>query len=145
MPTTPLIEQFSQAPWLENIGQPHASAQVMGDFDEDDADSFFEPPYTDPYEALCVADHQAADQVRKTLRSKKPAQIAKKAYLAAWAHFPHPEVCGLISDDAETIMTLLQAQAPLSAFTLERIRWYQQGRAPWGYLGDYPGGQWLIL
>jgi len=71
--------------------------------------------------------------------------MAKAAYFAAWDSIPHPEVCAVVSDDAETILTLLLSGKALAPFTRERLDWYLRGRAPWGYEGTYPNGRWLVL
>jgi hypothetical protein len=146
-----LLEVLSNIEWLANVGHAAEDAQIMGSLEhiveqiERDPDAFFEPPYTDPYEALCVADHKAAAQIESSSHDPRPKAIAKRAYLAAWACLPHPELCGLVSDDAQTIAGLLLKGDPLGSFTSERLRWYEKGRVPWGYLGDYPNGRWLIL
>ena len=149
--TTELIARFLETRWLANVGQPEPNAQVWGTLDtlveaiEEAPESFFAPPYTNPYEAMCVEDHEAAARVEARSEDPRPKQVAKTAYLAAWARLPHPELCGLVSDDAHTIMALLIGGEPLRAFTAERMRWYEQGRVPWGYVGEFPTGRWLIL
>ncbi len=67
------------------------------------------------------------------------------AYLATWQILPVPEVCGLVSDDAETLATLLLAGAGLTPFSRDRLGWYLAGRIPFGYVGEYPEGQWIVL
>ncbi len=146
-----LFISLSKINWLANMGQPEADAQIMGSIEqiidkvEQDPDAFFEPPYTNPYEAMCATDHREAAQIESKTRDPRPESIAKAAYLTAWECFPDPELCGLVSDDAHTIAFLLLTDEPLRPFTRERMQWYEQGRMPWGYLGTYPNGQWLIL
>ncbi|UWG65438.1 hypothetical protein K5M76_04100 [Shewanella xiamenensis] len=106
---------------------------------------FFEPPYTEPYESLCVSDHQQADRLKPQVSSEIVAQIAKTAYLETWKIMPVAEICALVADDAETLATLLLAEVTLCDFTQERLAWYLQGRLPFGYQGNYPTGKWLIL
>jgi hypothetical protein len=146
-----LTERFQQINWLENVGQPTAEAESFGSVEEiirlieNDADQFFQPPYTNPYERMCVEDHQAAAEVETSAVKERAREAAKKAYLTAWSRLPIPELCGLISDDVETIIILLMKGKPLREFTKERVGWYEKGRMPWGYSGEYPEGRWIVL
>lgn len=146
-----LTEAFARVEWLANVGQPESNARSLGAVEEilqkleDDPDSFFEPPYTDLYEAMCVEDHKAAACLESTTPDPGVTAVARQAYLSAWERIPHAELCALVSDDVRTIMTLLVSGQPLRPFTVDRLRWYQKGRVPWGYIGIYPNGEWVIL
>ncbi|MEL4256528.1 hypothetical protein AAEH95_15585 [Shewanella xiamenensis] len=100
----------------------------------------------------------AIDQIAQTGLSSLPliyyleqlfseivAQIAKTAYLETWKIMTVAEICALVADDADTLATLLLAEVTLCDFTKERFAWYLQGRLPFGYQGNYPTGEWLIL
>jgi hypothetical protein len=142
---------FSKTPWLANAFQPECTAQIMGSVEEvgpllqSDPASFLAPPYTRPYEDWCVEDHEAAKGLTGAENVELAVQAAKNAYLGAWEVLPDPEFCGLISDDVETIVSLLLMPRPLRAFTMERMQWYLRGRAPWGYSGEFPHGKWIIV
>lgn len=142
---------FADTRWLYAVGQPvDAGVDSLGRIDairsacEADPDTFFAPPYSDPYEGWCVVDHHAAEELPHRLRSSVEA-VAKRAYLAAWEVLPHPEFCGLVSDHVHTIYSLLVMSRPLSTFTNQRASWLIAGRVPWGYTGDFLSGRWLVL
>jgi hypothetical protein len=145
-----LYEQFSRSPWLAHIGQPEQHAKSMGSRDEmmacieDDPDAFYAPPYETPYEDWCGEDHQRAAALASDT-DPDIVKLSRQAHLQAWDHCPDAEICGLLADDVETIATLLMHQQALGAFTLQRIAWYIKGRMPWGYQGEFPDGQWLVL
>ncbi|QYJ70698.1 hypothetical protein K0H59_16965 [Shewanella sp. FJAT-51649] len=147
----PLIAQLQSCSWATKVGHSEPRAKTLGNLEEittyleKDPDRFFEPPYSEPYESLCVSDHQQADRLKPQVASELVAQIAKAAYLETWEIVPVAEICALVSDDADTLATLLLADATLSEFTQERLAWYLQGRLPFGYQGNYPTGEWLIL
>jgi len=144
-------DSFRKINWLENIGQPVEEADSFGSIQdiiqliEHDADRFFEPPYTNPYERMCVEDHTAAAELETTGFEQELQEAGRKAYLTAWSRLPIPELCGLVSDDVQTILALLMSGKPLREFTKERMRWYEKGRMPWGYRGEYPQGRWIVL
>jgi len=146
-----LFAQLLSCVWAANVGLPESLAKTCGSLDqiavclETDPDEFFRPPYENPYEALCVKDHELAASLAPKARSKKIAAISKSAYLATWKIIPVEEICALVSDDADTLATLLMADIHLTAFTLDRLSWYLRGRIPFGYLGEHPNGSWLIL
>jgi hypothetical protein len=150
MTNADLAKQFSASNWLANLGEADESATVLLQKDyENDADAFFAHPYADPYESWCVAEYEKALKILPNARNAFTEQVAKNAYLTAWKQLPHPEVCGLISEDVQTILSLLTANEPLSEFTKARMNWYIKGRMPWGYIvryiGDFPNGRWIIL
>lgn len=145
-----LYEQFSQSPWLAHVGEPEEQARTMGNRDdmmaciENDPDAFYAQPYQKPYEDWCCADHELAGSLGNA-ENPAIAELSRRAHLQAWDCCPDPEVCALLADDVETIATLLIHRQALSAFAQERIRWYIKGRMPWGYHGEFPEGQWLVL
>ena len=147
----PLIAQLQSCSWANKVGHYEPMANTLGSLEdiatclERDPDRFFEPPYTEPYESLCVSDHQQADRLKPQVSSEIVAQIAKTAYLETWKIMPVAEICALVADDADTLATLLLAEVTLCDFTQERLAWYLQGRLPFGYQGNYPTGKWLIL
>jgi hypothetical protein len=94
---------------------------------------------------MCVEDHEAAAAVAPHAVKERIQEAARNAYLTAWSRLPIPEICGLVADDVETIMSLLLEGRPLRAFTKARMRWYEKGRMPWGYKGEYPAGRWIVL
>jgi hypothetical protein len=147
------VADFIKTAWLHAVGAPvDGATDSLGSLAEIRArleqspDDFFAPPYSSPYEDWCVGDHEAAAEIAKA-HAAEIQGASKRAYLAAWQVFPHPEICGLVSDDVSTIHALLLAPGspPLSAFTNERATWLMRGRVPWGYRGDFPSGRWLVL
>lgn len=145
------LRELELCDWAGSIGLPESSAQTRGSIEDmaanfdDDPDEFLASPYQDPYEALCVADHEQAKRIAEGEYKPIISEIAKRAYLKTWDHIPDPEICGLVSDDAHTFSTLLLANSELSPFAIERLNWYLAGRVPFGYIGGYPDGKWLIL
>jgi hypothetical protein len=146
-----LAKQFSESNWLANLGQPDESADVLGSIPqlqqmlEDDPDAMFAHPYNEPYQSWCVDEYKNALKILPNASNAYTEKVAKNAYLTAWKRFPDSEVCGLISDDVQTILSLLCASEPLSDFSKARLNWYVKGRVPWGYIGDFPNGRWIIL
>ncbi len=146
-------DSFRQTPWLHAVGEAvsESNAQLFGTHRElealinDDPDAFFAPPYAKPYEDWCVADHHAAKSLDASFQAECSA-ISEQAYKTAWKWLPIPEFCGLVSDDVTTIYALLIiTNNQLRSFTAERANWYVRGRVPWGYVGNYPDGKWIIL
>jgi len=146
-----LFAQLQSCAWAINVGLPEPLAKTCGSLDEidgrleTDPDEFFRPPYETPYEALCVKDHELAASLTTIAHSKEIGAISKAAYLTTWKSIPVSEICALVSDDADTLATLLVADIRLPPFTHDRLNWYLRGRIPFGYLGEHPNGTWLIL
>ena len=146
MTNAELAKLFSASNWLVSLGEVDESATVLllQDY-ESDADAFFAYPYAEPYQSCCVAEYEKALTILPNARNEFTEKIAKTAYLAVWQQIPNPEICGLVSDDVQTILSLLFAEEPLNEFSQARLNWYLQGRMPWGYAGDFPNGRWIIL
>lgn len=155
-----LLQQLQSCAWAANVGQPEETAKTYGTladiaaFIESDPEAFFETPYEIQYESLCVTDHNLANSLKTKavvndmhawISDNEVDEISKSAYLSTWKMISVAEVCALTSDDADTLATLLRADVKLSAFTSERLSWYLSGRIPFGYIGTYPNGRWLIL
>lgn len=144
---------FRLTEWLHAVGEdaPNANAQRFATHSElealinDDPDAFFAPPYSKPYEDWCVEDHNAAKSIDSRFNADCSA-VSELAYKSAWKWCPIPEFCALVSDDVSTIFSLLIiTDSQLRAFTEARAKWYIAGRVPWGYVGSFPHGQWMIL
>lgn len=146
-----LKEELTQAPWLISIGQELEEAEYFGDYEEvlqaaqGDAEGFFSWQETGAYEALCMEDHLAAAELETDDLASQVDAVAQRAYDATWARIPVRALCEQIRDDVQTLMLLLSGEAPVSAFTAARARWYIRGRVPWGYIGQFPDGRWMIL
>ncbi len=147
------FDSFRQTAWLDAVGTPltDAGVQTFGTTEElqslinDAPDDFFAPPYTSPYEDWCVEDFDAAKSLDPQSRPDQRA-VSEHAYKIAWKWCPHPEFCGLVSDDISTIFALLVITGNnLRPLTAERARWYAAGRVPWGYSGNHPEGHWIVL
>ena len=111
----------------------------------EDPDSFFAPPYASPYEAMCLEDSAAAEDLDPNFESAADS-VAERAYKTAWKWCPHEEFCALFSDDVRSLYSLLViTNGNVRPFSAERIRWYCVGRVPWGYVGNYPNGEWVVL
>lgn len=146
-------KSFRQTRWLQSVCKDVSgdSAQRVGTFSEveamvnDDPDKFFAPPYAKPYEDWCVEDHDAAARIDPQFLADVEA-VAEAAYKKAWKWCPHEELCALISDDVSTIYSLLIiTNNQLRPFSADRMNWYVAGRVPWGYIGEYPNGKWIVL
>ena len=130
---------------------PESNAKTCGSLKEiarqleENPDEFLQPPYEKPYEDLCVVDHKKALALAARVNASRVSKIARQAYVSTWKSIPVPEICGLVSDDADTLATLLLAKTALTDFTKERLNWYISGRIPMGYIGIHPDGRWLIL
>ena len=144
------VETLASADLFAGVGDDNVGARVLGNFEEltalieEDLDAFFDPPYAKPYVDWCLADHDIAEKIER-LHRDQVRDVAEAAYMKAWDFYPNPEFCGLISDDVRTLYALLLGGQQLKPFTAERATWYLRGRVPWGYEGEYPGGQWIIL
>ena len=145
------LKRLEGCQWACRVGAQDALAQTFGTVEriaarmENDPDAFMSGPYQDPYEAMCVRDHEQAACVAGQVDQNRVARIAQAAYLSTWKVIPVAEICGLVSDDAQTLATLLLAQTELAPFSQERLDWYLAGRIPFGYEGAYPNGRWRIL
>lgn len=72
----------------------------------------------------CQTHHnQQADRLKSQVASELVEQIAKTAYLETWKIVPVAEICARVSDDADTLATLLLADSTLSELTQERLAW----------------------
>jgi hypothetical protein len=146
-----LKEELAQAPWLVNIGQEEPEAEYFGSYEEilqaaqSDAEGFFSWQETGPYEALCMEDHLAAAQLETDDMPAQVSAVAQRAHDATWARLPVRALCEQVKDDVQTLMLLLEGEAPVGAFAAARARWYIRGRVPWGYIGQFPEGRWMIL
>ncbi|MEL4256530.1 hypothetical protein AAEH95_15595 [Shewanella xiamenensis] len=65
----PLIAQLQFCSWATKVGHHEPMANTLGSLDiatclEREPGRFFEPPYTEPYESLCVSDHQQANRLK---------------------------------------------------------------------------------
>ncbi len=145
------LRQLESCQWARCVGAVEASAGTCGPIEriagqlEDDPDEFLMPPYRESYESLCLLDHERAASLSCQVDSERASRIVRAAYLATWQILPVPEVCGLVSDDAETLATLLLANVELTPFSRDRLGWYLAGRIPFGYVGEYPEGRWIVL
>src|SRR5689334_20128018 len=121
------FEEFIKIDWLHSIWQPCVEKDVIV---ASTPEEFYEHIYQSPYEDWCVHDHNEAAKLDSAAESRV-RNIAKEAYLKAWNVYPSPEFCALLSDDVETIGSLiLLNQGDLRKFTRERLGWYAEGRFP---------------
>ncbi|MFV0596126.1 hypothetical protein [Shewanella sp.] len=57
----PLIQQLQSCSWATKVGHSEPMAKTLGNLEEiaayleRDPDSFFQPPYTEPYESYVLA------------------------------------------------------------------------------------------
>lgn len=146
-----LLKKLESCPWARCIGEPDSLANTCGTIEqiahklEAQADEFLQSPYDNPYEFLCVLDHESASRLARKVDPHRVSAVAKRAFLTTWGTVPVSEICCIVSDDADTLATLLLADSELATFTKERLDWYLSGRIPFGYIGPYPDGKWLIL
>ena len=104
----------------------------------------FDGVYEERYERMCLADHEKAEQVPAQIAQSARAE-AEGAYLRAWDIFPDPEFCALISDDVRSLFALKkQFSNSFNKFSSERLTWYEEGRFPCGYVGEFPLGKWVV-
>ena len=146
-------DSFRQTHWLHAVGEDltDATAQPFGTHPElearinDDPDAFFAPPFSKPYEDWCVEDFNAAKSLEPQFKPDY-SSVSEHAYKTAWKWCPNPEFCALFSDDVSTIYALLIITGnSLRPLTADRAKWYVAGRVPWGYIGNYPDGKWIVL
>lgn len=136
------FEEFIKIDWLHSIWQPCAERDVIVAATPEE---FYEHIYQSPYEDWCVRDHDEARKFDSVVESGV-RKAAEEAYLKAWSIYPSPEFCALLSDDVETIGSLiLLNKGELRNFTRERLAWYARGRFPCGYEGQFEKGKWIIV
>ena len=135
------LQTFSQTDWLSSLWAPlhEAEAALV-----DDLESVLESAYAQPFEDLCLIDHQES-QALEELHEETVARACKAAYLAAWTRTENPEFSGLVGDDVRAIASLLILRPDsLRRFTQGRLNWLIRGRFACGYLGEFPNGTWLV-
>ena len=63
-----------------------------------------------------------------------------------WELTQNEELCSLVSDDLRVLTAISEEHAgELSEFQRQRLTWYERGRFPCGYLGNFPNGKWVIV
>jgi len=126
---------------LEHFGEP---LQDEGAILATDLPTILAEIYSAPYEAMCLADHREAETA-DSLAKEHAVAAAAEAFKRAWTRSSDTEFCGLVSDDVRTLVALLASgRVSSSPFRLQRLAWYERGRFPCGYRGEFPIGQWVV-
>ncbi|VVS94255.1 hypothetical protein [Desulfoluna spongiiphila] len=147
------LEEFKQIDWFFDLcgvtesrdEQSFGSHEALTSMLNDDPDSFFEPVYASPYEAWCVKDHEAAEEIVGAVKDDIE-DWAEEVYLTLFERVPSAELCALVYDEVVTIASLMSAkEGAVGAFLESKIAIYSKGRIPWGYKGIFPDGVWILI
>ena len=127
---------------LEHFGEPLQEEEEA--FLVTDLPTIFAEIYSASYEEMCLLDHREAESAN-TLAQERGVKAAEEAFKRAWARLSDSEFCGLVSDDVRTLVALMASgSVGSSLFRLQRLAWYERGRFPCGYRGQFPHGQWVV-
>jgi hypothetical protein len=106
-------------------------------------EQIFAAMYEDTYERMCSGDHLEVSRVSAAV-AERARHAAEQTFLAAWSKFQNAELCALVSDDLRALTCISESSPGLSAFQAQRYFWYERGRLPCGYSGEFPNGKWVV-
>ena len=125
---------------LRDFGRPLADPSVIV---VSSLEQVLAAVYEETYESMCSEDHMEVSRASGPV-AERARLIAEQAYLAVWSKFQNPELCGLVSDDLRALACLSDSSHGLTAFQTQRLSWYERGRFPCGYSGEFPNGKWVV-